>query len=123
MSNSTLFSLLAILHGVFYVLTGVWPLVSIGSFLRVTGPKTDIWLVRTLGVLITIVGAAILTAAYRDVLSPELLVVAIGATLALATVDVIYVTARVIPFVYLLDAVVELILAAAWVFLAVEHYT
>ena len=123
MSNSTLFSLLAILHGVFYVLTGVWPLVSIGSFLRVTGPKTDIWLVRTLGILITVVGAAILTAAYRDVLSPELLVVAIGATLALATVDVIYVTARVIPFVYLLDAVVELILAAAWIFLAVEHYT
>ena len=123
MSNSTLFSLLAIVHGVFYVLTGVWPLVSIGSFLRVTGPKTDIWLVRTLGILIAVIGVAILTAAYRDVLSPELLVVAIGATLALGMIDVIYVTARVIPFVYLLDAVVEFLLAAAWIVVAIGHYT
>jgi hypothetical protein len=43
---------LAARQGVYYLLTGVWPLPSIGSFQRVTGPKTDLWLVRTVGVLV-----------------------------------------------------------------------
>ena len=33
----------------FYVGTGVWPIVHRRSFERVTGPKTDFWLARTVG--------------------------------------------------------------------------
>jgi hypothetical protein len=33
-------------QAMFYVITGLWPLVSLGSFERVTGPKTDDWLVH-----------------------------------------------------------------------------
>ena len=32
---------LAYAQGGFYLVTGIWPLVSIGSFQRVTGPKVD----------------------------------------------------------------------------------
>jgi hypothetical protein len=35
-------------------MTGLWPLVSIGTFQQVTGPKTDLWLVKTVGVLIAV---------------------------------------------------------------------
>ena len=47
---------LALLQGIFYVATGVWPLIDIVSFQVVTGPKTDLWLVKTVGVLVTVIG-------------------------------------------------------------------
>ncbi len=46
--------LVAAAQAVYYVLTGVWPLVSMKTFLKVTGPKTDLWLVRTIGLFITV---------------------------------------------------------------------
>src|SRR5437764_10320112 len=54
--------LLSWVQGVYYLLTGVWPLVSIRTFQIVTGVKTDNlptgreadhWLVMAVGVLIT----------------------------------------------------------------------
>jgi hypothetical protein len=39
-------------QGIFYLLTGIWPLVSTNTFQKVTGPKQDLWLVRTAGVWI-----------------------------------------------------------------------
>jgi hypothetical protein len=35
----------ALVQGAFYVATGVWALVDLDSFMAVTGPKTDLWLV------------------------------------------------------------------------------
>lgn len=51
---------LAIAQGLFYLVTGVWPIVSINTFLKVTGPKTDLWLVKTVGAVIAVIGAALL---------------------------------------------------------------
>lgn len=51
----------AILRGqaVFYVLTGIWPSLSMSTFEAVTGPKTDDWLVQTVGVLILVIGVVL----------------------------------------------------------------
>src|SRR5438270_11614006 len=49
---SALMTVLYLVQGVYYLLTGVWPLVSIDTFQMVTGPKTDLWLVQTVGALI-----------------------------------------------------------------------
>src|SRR4051794_14622821 len=40
-STVSLFRVLLWVQGVYYFVTGVWPLVSIETFLMVTGPKTD----------------------------------------------------------------------------------
>ena len=32
-----------LIQGVYYALTGIWPVVHIGSFMKVTGPKRDLW--------------------------------------------------------------------------------
>ena len=32
----------ALVQGIFYFLTGIWPLLSMETFLKVTGPKTDL---------------------------------------------------------------------------------
>ena len=106
--------LLAWLQGIFYVITGVWPLLSMATFEAVTGPKVDDWLVKTAGVLITAIGAALLTGARRRHIGPELVVLAIGSAAGLAGIDLVYALGDRISDVYLMDAVVEIGLVLAW---------
>ena len=73
----------AIAQGGFYVATGLWAIVHIGSFQKVTGPKTDIWLVKTVGLLLVAIGAGLLLAAYRQQFDPALILIAVGAAAAL----------------------------------------
>jgi hypothetical protein len=105
----------ALMQGIYYFMAGLWPLVSIGTFQRVTGPKADLWLVKTVGVLIAVIGAALILAGVRGEVTPSVILVAIGSAAALAGVDVIYVSKQVIARIYLLDALVELILMVWWV--------
>ena len=35
--------MLAYAQSAYFAATGVWPIVHMPSFLRVTGPKTDLW--------------------------------------------------------------------------------
>ena len=37
------------IQGVYFALTGIWPLLDLSSFQWVTGPKQDLWLVQTVG--------------------------------------------------------------------------
>jgi hypothetical protein len=106
--------IIAYVHAGYFVLTGVWPLIHVRSFMAVTGPKVDVWLVRTVGVLITVIGAVVGMAAWRGAITPETAVLAVGSAAALAGVDVVYVAHRVIPRIYLVDAVAEGVLIAAW---------
>jgi hypothetical protein len=55
----------ALIQGTYFFMTGVWPLVSIDTFQRVTGPKVDLWLVNTVGVLVAVIGAALILAGVR----------------------------------------------------------
>lgn len=105
---------LATAHGLYYLLTGLWPLVSIDGFQAVTGDKTDLWLVKTVGLLIAVIGAAILRMRRRSALLPEMLILAAGSAMILGTVDVLYSLRGVISKIYLLDAPVEAGLVAAW---------
>src|SRR5262245_26510628 len=71
------------LQALYYLATGLWPLVHMDSFLAVTGPKTDLWLVRTVGALIAVIGASLAVSVARR-LTPEAMVLAIASALALA---------------------------------------
>ena len=114
MTCERLRGLVARVQGWFYVATGVWPILDIDSFQRVTGPKVDLWLVRTVGVLVTVIGATLLVAARQRRLDGAVILLAIGSALGLASVDVVYVSAGRISPVYLLDAAAELGLAGLW---------
>lgn len=104
----------ALVQGGFYVFTGVWALVDLDSFMAVTGPKTDLWLVKTVGALVTVIGGVLLTAGWRRRVTRDILLLGIGAALSLATIDMVYVSAGRISNIYLLDAVAEVGLAIAW---------
>lgn len=111
---------LLLLQGLYFALTGVWPLISIRTFMWVTGPKQDLWLVKTVGVLITVIGVTMLMAGFRGHVRPETIVLAAGSAAALAGVDIRYTARHVIAKIYLADAVVEIILVILWLVIVVR---
>ena len=108
--------IVALIQGVFYLATGVWPLIDIASFQLVTGPKTDLWLVRTVGVLVAVVGIVLLLAYRSRRLTDEIILLAVGCALGLAAIDLVYALSGRISGVYLADAAVEIGLASMWGF-------
>lgn len=100
---------LARAHGLFNVVTGVWPIVHMPSFEAVTGPKTDDWLVRTVGGLLVGNGLTQITGAPDAARR-----VGIGTATTLAAIDLVYAPPGRIRRIYLLDALMQLGWAAAW---------
>lgn len=104
----------SLVQGAYDVLTGLWPLVSMATFERVTGAKTDRWLVTTVGALVTVIGGVLLFAGRRRQVPPELALLGAGSAAALAAIDTVYVARRRISRVYLLDALAEIAFVVAW---------
>jgi hypothetical protein len=103
-------------QGTYFLVTGLWPIVSLRSFERVSGPKVDRWLVKTFGALTAVVGASLLLAARERAPSrtPEYL--GMGSAGAIAVAELIYTARGRISAVYAADAAVELAFLASWVF-------
>jgi hypothetical protein len=85
------------------------------SFLKVTGPKTDLWLVKTVGLILAVIGAVLIFAQVNAEINTSLIILAIGSALSLAVIEFAYVAKRVISPIYLGDAFLELILIAWWI--------
>jgi hypothetical protein len=107
--------LTALGQGAYYALTGIWAILGIKSFQKVTGPKTDIWLVKTVGALVVAIGAALGMAGVRRNDTPEIAVLGAGSAAALGAIDVVYVVRKRISPIYLLDAIAEAGIIAMWV--------
>jgi hypothetical protein len=120
-NNSFLSSMgewLAVIQGIYYCITGLWPWISMSSFTYVTGAKTDLWLVQVVGLLVFVIGAVLIIAAIRSVLSLELGLLMVGCSLGLALIELTYVMKAVIPMIYLVDAAEEaLVLILTLIFL------
>ncbi len=101
-------------QGLFYLITGLWPLVSIRTFQKITGPKFDLWLVKTVGVLVTVIGGVLVFASLRPRVSPETKLLAMGAAAGFVGIDTVYVARRRISPIYLADATAELCLILLW---------
>ena len=102
-------------QGLYYFITGLWALLSMGTFEKVTGPKTDHWLVKTIGLMLVVIGLALITGGVRKTITPEMAVLGLGTAGALLGIDVFNVSIKKIPRIYLLDAVAELILIVGWI--------
>ena len=91
------------LQGAYYFFTGIWPLIHIGSFMAVTGEKTDIWLVKMVGCLSIAIGVTLFFGKNE---SQKIL--AISTAVAFMGIDLYYSLAKIISPIYLLDAFVQL---------------
>lgn len=99
-------------QGAYYLFTGAWPLVSMGSFELVTGPKLEHWLVHTVSLLALAIGASLAAAARTGEAAMSIRVLALGTAVAFASMDFFYVSVGRISAVYLLDGVAELAFAS-----------
>jgi hypothetical protein len=84
------------------------------SFIFITGPKYDVWLVRTVGVLILVQGLVYISAAVNKRIGKEIVMLAVGSAAGLAVIDIYYASIDRIWDVYLLDALVEVVLVVLW---------
>ncbi len=106
---------LALTQGAYFLVTGIWPLLSIRTFQKITGPKHDLWLVKTVGVLVGVIGLVITLSGVRGRATTGERLLAVGSAAGLAAIDVVYVLrGRILP-VYLLDALLELAIIAGWI--------
>jgi hypothetical protein len=103
--------LMALGQGAALIGLGAWPIASMSTFERVTGPKHDDWLVRTVGGLCIAIGTGLVAGSGRPT-SVRPLGVATAATF-LATDVIGFRSGRLRP-VYLLDAVAEGAIIAGW---------
>jgi hypothetical protein len=96
-------------QGIYYVLTGLWPLVSMETFEKVTGEKTDDWLVYMVGLLAFVIGTVLLAGVRRATPSLETVMLAVFSTFAFASIDTVFALNGTISRIYLADAVVEVV--------------
>jgi hypothetical protein len=99
-------------HAAYYVTTGVWSIVHRRSFERVTGPKRDYWLVRTVGALAAAIGSVLGYAAAVDRQHRETRLLAAASALSFGFADVQ--AARAASRIYLADALFHVLLVAGW---------
>ena|SRR5690606_8738711 len=106
-------------QGAYFIITGIWPLLGMDSFLAATGPKQDTWLVEMIGLLSASIGLTFVVASLRRQLLP--LVLGYSVALSFLAMDLIYVIGGVIRRVYLLDGAVQLMFILAVSFLVFKE--
>lgn len=95
------------IQAVYYLITGIWPVIEMGTFEAVTGSKTDDWLVKMVGLLAAAIGATLLLGACRPQLVRETLVLAVLSASSFIAIDVVYALNGTISRIYLVDAVIQ----------------
>lgn len=98
-------------QGAYYILTGLWALVDIDTFMQVTGPKTDTWLVKALAFLFCAIGLVLVLAwSEKALLLPSML--ALCTAVFMASIDFYFYMKGTIPGVYALDGILQILFAA-----------
>lgn len=115
MQISSLIILLLWAQGAYFAITGLWPLFHYPSFEKVTGPKADVWLVKTVGALVSVIALLLLIAAVYREINVSTVIAGAGTAFALMMVDIIYVSKKVIRPIYLADAIIEMVLVSIWI--------
>lgn len=105
---------LCLLQGIYFFLTGIWPVVHMPSFIWISGHKYDLWLVETVGLSLAVIGLVLISAAGHKRINAETFLLATASAAALAYIDIYYASlGRILP-VYLLDAAAEGIFIISW---------
>ncbi|MFN2520618.1 MAG: hypothetical protein ABR525_06200 [Candidatus Limnocylindria bacterium] len=105
---------LARAHSGYFLFGGLWPLLHLPSFEAVLGRKRDDWLVQTVALIITGLGASLGVSARRGKVPLEMRLAAASAAVGLGAVAAVYGARGRISRLYLVDAAVELAFAALW---------
>jgi len=107
----------AIVQGAYLVAAGLWPILDLGSFMKVTGPKFEGWLPKGVGACMANIGAALGAAGLRGKVARELRILGVSTALSFAAMDFWYAgLRRRISRVYLLNGITQVAFVGAWAF-------
>ena len=109
-----------LIQGIYWLVTGLWGVVDIGSFMMVTGPKTDIWLVKTVSVLIVAIAIVLLSGVKGKGEKMPVVLLAILSCAGLAGIDFYYSLNDVISDVYLADGAVQVAFLIAYALVLIK---
>lgn len=98
--------------GYYYLLTGIWPIMHMDSFIFVTGYKHDLWLVDMVGLLTISIGIFLIIRFHA--------LLAGMTVLSFMAIDIIYVGNDTISTIYLVDAGIQFIFLV-WILLRTWH--
>jgi hypothetical protein len=120
MNISKVYSALCIVQGLYTLLTALWALVDIGSFMAVTGYKTDVWLVKTVSAILVAIGFCFLSGPFvkRDFFT--IIIVGISSCAALAAVDFYYTANNTIKKIYRADGFLQVLFLITWLYLSIN---
>lgn len=110
-----------LIQGIYFVITGIWPLLGMASFIDATGPKQDTWLVEMVGLLSASVGLTFIVSSLKARHLPILLGYAVATSFTI--MDIIYVAGGAIDRIYLLDAAIQLAFVTAMTVFIVKNRT
>lgn len=109
-----------LIQGTYTLLTALWALIDINSFMEVTGPKSDTWLVKTVAVLLIPIGICFLAGLYLKSESLIVILVGITSSAGLAFIDFYYTTKGTIKWIYLVDGYLQILFSLVWIFLLIQ---
>ena len=101
-------------HGIFNVISGLWPLLHLRSFEAVLGPKRERWLVHTVAGLLIAIGWTQVRSAGEATGAQPARRLGVGSAVTLLVIDVVNVRAGRISRIYLVDAAIEAGWLGAW---------
>ena len=86
--------------------------------MKVTGPKTDVWLVKTVGLLLAGVSVCLVVYFFMKADQSVIGTLAAVCSICLAGIDFYYAGKKVISPVYLIDGIIQVIFFIAWIIIA-----
>jgi hypothetical protein len=110
--------ILLLTQGLYNLVTGVWPLLHVNSFMVVTGPKVDVWLVKMVALLNVSIGLTILSGLRNKQHS---LILAFCTALSFLLIDTYYALVGRIWYVYLVDAAIQLAFLVTIIILVLKN--
>lgn len=112
--QNKLLKVLLLAQGVYSLLTASWGLIDIESFMAITGPKSDVWLVKTVSVLIIPISLCLLSYLITRSGFTQVAIVGITSAIGLGTIDFYYSLRDVISKVYLGDGFMQVLFLLMW---------
>ena len=120
-NHLSIYRLLLIVQGFYTFITALWAIIDIDSFMQITGSKTDIWLVKTVSIVLVAVGLTLLSH-LKEPDEPVLPAILLGSitSAGLAFIDFFYSSDNTISFVYATDGIIEAFFFLGWMIVLVR---
>lgn len=121
MAVNKVYTILCRVQGFYTLLTALWALVDVRSFMEVTGPKTDIWLVKTVAILLIPIAVCFLVGGNLRNEGFVVILMGISSSAGLAFVDFYYTGNGTIKWIYQVDGYLQVVFILVWGYLAIRH--